>query len=49
MSIFFLSKQGYGSVNEIETWDTPKFLDAIEYEYIQNSIESEVYRRENNK
>ena len=49
MSIFYLSKQGYGSVNEIATWDTDRFLNAIEYEYIQNSIEAETYRRESKK
>ncbi len=49
MSIFFLSKNGYGSVNEIEQWDTPRFLDALEYEFIQTNIEKELYQREERK
>jgi hypothetical protein len=38
MAIFYLAKNGYGSVNEIEDWDTDKFLDALEYEAIDNAI-----------
>jgi len=34
MGIFFLAKQGYGTVDQIEEWDSPKFLDALEYESI---------------
>jgi hypothetical protein len=39
MSALYLAKQGYGSVNEILEWDTPQFLDALEYEAISNSID----------
>lgn len=39
MMIFHLARKGYGTVNEIEDWDTPKLLDAIEYERITNDIE----------
>lgn len=39
MTVFYLSKQGYGSVDEIEKWDTPRFLDAVEFEQITASIE----------
>lgn len=49
MSIFFLAKQGYGSVNEIEQWDATKFLDALEYEYITSSIEQELHKRQERK
>lgn len=38
-SVFYLSKAGYGSIIEIEGWDTPQFLNLIEYETILNSIE----------
>lgn len=38
-TVFYLAKQGYGSVAEIEGWDTPRLLDAIEYEQIQSDIE----------
>lgn len=39
MAMFYLAKQGYGSVAEVEEWDTPRFLDALEYEEIMNAIE----------
>lgn len=39
MTIFFLSKKGYGSIDDIEEWDTPRFLDVIEYERIIMNIE----------
>jgi len=49
MSIFYLSKQGYGSIAEIQDLDTPEFLDLIEFEQISNAIEkyymSEAQRR----
>jgi len=38
-TIFHLARKGYGSVAEIEQWDTPCFLDAVEFEQIQNDIE----------
>ena len=38
MAVLYLAKNGYGSVNEILEWDTPQFLDALEYEAIENAI-----------
>lgn len=32
--VCFLAKQGYGSISEIKSFDTPDFLDLLEYEYI---------------
>ena len=49
MSIFFLSKKGYGSIEHIEAWDTPRFLDVLEYERIMQKIEQHVYERERDK
>ena len=40
MTVFALAKKGYGTVAEIEQWDTPQFLDAVEYEMICGDIES---------
>lgn len=39
MTVFHLARQGYGSVKEIREWDTPQFLDAVEYEQICSDIE----------
>ena len=39
MSLFSLSKQGYGSIAELENMDTPEFLDLIEFEQITGAIE----------
>jgi len=49
MTIFFLSKKGYGSIDDIEAWDTPRFLDVVEYERIINSIDKYVYEQEREK
>ena len=38
--IFYLSKQGYGSISEISELDTTEFLDLVEFEEITNAIES---------
>ena len=38
MAMFYLAKQGYGSLKEIREWDTPELLDALEYEAIDNAI-----------
>lgn len=38
--MFALAKAGYGSLAEIETWDTPEFLDAIEFEQIAADIQA---------
>lgn len=40
MAIFYLAKNGYGSVDEIEKWDSDRFLDALEYEAIENAVAS---------
>ena len=37
--VFYLCKKGYGSVDEIESWDTDRFLNACEYEEILSQIE----------
>ena len=39
-----LCKAGYGSLREIQSFDTKEFLDCMEYEYIQNSIQSIMYK-----
>lgn len=39
MTIFFLCKKGYGSIDDIEDWDTPRFLDVLEYERIIYKID----------
>lgn len=39
MMIFYLSKQGYGSIAELNELDTTEFLDLIEFEEITNAIE----------
>jgi len=36
--VLFLVKSGYGSLTEIKEWDTKQFLDALEYEAIDNAI-----------
>ena len=38
-----LVKAGYGSLKEIQNLDTEDFLDCIEYEYIQNTIQTIIY------
>jgi len=38
MAILHLASNGYGSVSEIKEWDTPMFLDALEYSAIGNAI-----------
>lgn len=40
MSIFYLAKQGYGSLKEIRELDTDELFDILEYEQIQNRIEN---------
>jgi hypothetical protein len=39
MLMFFLVKQGYGSLNQMKELDTPELLDIIEYENILKDIE----------
>lgn len=36
--MMYLCKQGYGSLHEVREWDTDQFLDAMEYEAIENAI-----------
>ena len=43
---FYLARKGYGTVDQIEQWDTPKFLDAVEYEQIQQDIELYHYQQQ---
>jgi len=38
--MFALSKAGFGSLAEIEQWDTDQFLDAIEFEQISADIQA---------
>ena len=40
MTIFYLSKQGYGSIAEIGGLDTKELLDLMEFEHITHAIES---------
>lgn len=40
MTVFELALRGYGSVEEIEGWDTPRFLDAVEHASIKHDIEA---------
>lgn len=40
MTIFYLSKQGYGSIKEIRELGTDDFLNLVEYEQICSDIES---------
>jgi hypothetical protein len=44
MAMFALAKAGYGSLAEIEDWDTTEFLDAIEYEQITADIQAHKMR-----
>jgi len=39
-TLFFLVRRGYGSLTELQQWDTPAILDAIEYERIQDDLEA---------
>jgi hypothetical protein len=38
MAALYLAKQGYGTPGQIREWDSPEFLDALEYESIENAI-----------
>lgn len=40
--MFHLARQGYGSLAEIEDWDTPRLLDVIEHERIRADIEAHI-------
>jgi len=43
MSCMSLVKAGYGSLKEIQELDTKEFLDCIEYENINNTIQNFIY------
>ena len=45
MAYCYLSKEGFGSINELMQLDTKEFLDIIEYCEIRNYIESYEYDR----
>ena len=38
-----LVKAGYGSLREIQGFTVKEYLDCLEYEYIQNTIQSIIY------
>ena len=38
MTVFALSKAGYGSINELRELTTKEFLDLVEYEHISADI-----------
>lgn len=40
MAVFALCKAGYGTIAEIERFDSATFLDLIEYENISNDIQT---------
>lgn len=48
MSCCALVKAGYGSLKEIQNLDTKDFLNCLEYEYINSSIESIIYEEAKN-
>jgi len=39
MAAMMLCKRGYGSLDEVLSWDTKQFLDALEYESICSQVE----------
>lgn len=47
MSMFYLVKQGYGSLADIRELDTEELLDILEYEQIQNRIENYLMNKAN--
>lgn len=48
-TLFYLVRKGYGSLEELEQWDTPRLMDVIEYEQIQNDIEAYHYQKPRDK
>ena len=38
--MFALAKAGYGSLADVESWDTDQFFDAIEFEQISADIQA---------
>lgn len=40
MTLFYLVKLGYGTLEQLEQWDTPRLLDVVEYESIVADIEA---------
>lgn len=49
MTYCTLVKKGYGSITEIESWDTDKFYDVLDYENLNNDIETLVYEDAKNE
>ena len=49
MTIFFLARKGYGTIAEIRGWDTPQFLDAVEYESIIADVENHLMQQAKGK
>jgi len=43
-TVFQIVKKGYGSISEIEQWDSERFLDVVEFEMIQSDIEAYHYQ-----
>ncbi len=48
-TIFYLARKGYGSVDELDQWDSPRIMDAVEFEAIQNDIELYEYEQSRSK
>lgn len=46
--MFVLVKAGYGSLAEIQAWDTDEFLDAIEFEQISADIQAHQMKEAHN-
>lgn len=47
MSCMMLVKSGYGSLREVQSFDSKDFLDCLEYEHIQNTIQTIIYDEAN--
>ena len=48
MTIFSLSKMGYGSIKDLNDMDTPDLFDLIEFHKISNAIESHMIEQSKN-
>jgi len=45
MTVYSLSKAGYGNIEYLKSLDTPEFLDLVEFEHISRAIENHVLTR----
>lgn len=45
MTVIALSKAGYGTIQYLESLDTPDFLDLVEFEHISRAIENHIITR----